>query len=80
MLAGHTHGGQIYIPFFGALRTKYTNREALITQEFLRGMKHFKNGGNLLITRGSGMERGWAPRVRFLCKPEISVIDIVPKK
>jgi predicted MPP superfamily phosphohydrolase len=80
MLAGHTHGGQIYIPFFGALRIKYTHREAVISQEFLRGMKHFKNGGNLLITRGSGMERGWAPRVRFLCKPEISVIDIVPKK
>ncbi|MDR2641398.1 MAG: metallophosphoesterase [Planctomycetaceae bacterium] len=80
MLAGHTHGGQIYIPFFGALRVKYTGRETIITQEFLRGMKHFKNGGNLLITRGSGMERGWAPRVRFLCKPEISVIDIEPKK
>ncbi|MDR2763162.1 MAG: metallophosphoesterase [Planctomycetaceae bacterium] len=80
MLAGHTHGGQIYIPFFGALRVKYTHREAVITQEFLRGMKRFKNGGNLLITRGSGMERGWAPRVRFLCKPEISVIDVEPTK
>jgi predicted MPP superfamily phosphohydrolase len=80
MLAGHTHGGQIYIPFYGALRVKYTNREAVISQDFLRGMKHFKNGGNLLITRGSGMERGWAPRVRFMCKPEISVIDIEPQK
>ncbi|MDR1485981.1 MAG: metallophosphoesterase [Planctomycetaceae bacterium] len=80
MLAGHTHGGQIYFPFWGALRIKYTGREAIITQEFLRGMKRFKNGGNLLITRGSGMERGWAPRIRFLCKPEISVIDIEPKK
>jgi predicted MPP superfamily phosphohydrolase len=80
MLAGHTHGGQIYIPFWGALRVKYTGRETIISQEFLRGMKQFKNGGRLLITRGSGMERGWAPRVRLLCKPEISVIDIEPKK
>jgi predicted MPP superfamily phosphohydrolase len=80
MLAGHTHGGQIYIPLWGALRVKYTNREAIITQEFLRGMKHFKNGSKLLITRGSGMERGWAPRIRFLCKPEISVIEIEPQK
>ncbi|MDR2172490.1 MAG: metallophosphoesterase [Planctomycetaceae bacterium] len=78
MLAGHTHGGQIYIPFWGPLRVKYTNRETIITQDFLRGMKNFKNGGKLIITRGSGMERGWAPRIRFLCKPEISVIDVIP--
>jgi predicted MPP superfamily phosphohydrolase len=80
MLAGHTHGGQIYIPFWGPLRVKYTGHEAIITQKFLRGMIKFQNGGHLLITRGSGMERGWAPRVRLLCKPEISVIDITPPK
>lgn len=80
MLAGHTHGGQVALPFYGPVRIKFTHREAIISREFLRGMKIFPNGGHFLITRGSGMERGWAPRVRFLCPPEISVIDLVPEK
>lgn len=78
MLAGHTHGGQVALPFYGPIRIKFTGREAIIGREFLRGMKEFSNGGRFLISRGSGMERGWAPRVRFLCPPEISVIDLVP--
>lgn len=80
MLAGHTHGGQIALPFYGPIRSKFTGREKLITREFLSGMKVFPNRSRLLVSRGSGMERGWAPRVRFLCKPEISVIDIEPMR
>lgn len=79
MLAGHTHGGQIALPFYGPIRVKFLHREDVISRKFLRGMKFFPSGGQLLISRGSGVERGWAPRVRFLCPPEISVIDIVPK-
>ncbi len=79
MLAGHTHGGQIYVPGFGPLRIKYHGRDAITRASMYRGMFTFENGSHLLVSRGSGMERGWAPRVRFLCKPEISVIEIVPK-
>ncbi|MGL4593496.1 MAG: metallophosphoesterase [Thermoguttaceae bacterium] len=79
MLAGHTHGGQIALPFYGAVRVKYTRSEAFISRRFLRGMIEFENGGHLLISRGTGMERAWAPRIRFLCPPEISVIDIIPE-
>lgn len=79
MLAGHTHGGQVALPFYGPIRVKFTGREKIITRDYLSGMKTLSNGSKFLISRGSGMERGWAPRVRFLCKPEISVIDIIPQ-
>ena len=79
MLAGHTHGGQIYVPGFGPLRINYTGRNAITPASMYRGMFAFGNGSRLLVTRGTGMECGWAPRVRFLCKPEISVIDVLPK-
>lgn len=79
MLAGHTHGGQVALPWYGPIRIKRTGREKIITRDFLRGMKTFSNGGQLLISRGTGMERGWAPRVRFFCRPEISVIDLIPE-
>jgi predicted MPP superfamily phosphohydrolase len=78
MLAGHTHGGQVYVPGFGPLRIKYTGRDAITPASMYRGFFTFENGSHLLVTRGTGMERGWAPRIRFLCKPEISVIDITP--
>jgi hypothetical protein len=26
------------------------------------------------------MERGYAPRIRFLCRPELMVIDLVPEQ
>lgn len=69
-LAGHTHGGQIRLPFYGALVT------------FSRYGKRFEQGRydlgatTLYISRGLGME-GWAmPRARFLCPPELVVIEL----
>ena len=32
----------------------------------------------LLVSRGVGMERGHAPRLRFFCRPEIVLLEIVP--
>ncbi|MDR1142380.1 MAG: metallophosphoesterase [Planctomycetaceae bacterium] len=78
MLAGHTHGGQVVLPFYGPIGLGGDGFVKQIPQNMLSGMFTFANGGRLLITRGSGMERGWAPRIRFLCKPEISVIHLVP--
>ena len=79
MLAGHTHGGQIYVPGFGPLRVNYAGRNAITPASMYRGMFTFENGSRLLVTRGIGMELGWAPRVRFLCRPEVCVIDVLPK-
>jgi len=34
----------------------------------------------LVVSRGIGMERGHAPRLRFWCRPEILVVDVVPAR
>jgi len=72
-LAGDTHGGQVRLPLLGPLiriRRFGTYREAGL---------HSIAGGYLYISRGIGMEGGWAPRVRFLCPPELTVLELVPK-
>jgi len=73
-LCGHTHGGQVALPFYGALITmsKYGKK-------YEKGM--YKNGNTALyVNRGIGMEGGKLPRVRFLSRPEIAVFDVHPKK
>jgi len=72
MCAAHTHGGQIALPFYGALVTfsRYDKR-------FEWGL-HRVNGTWLYVNRGIGMEGGSSPRMRFWARPEITVIDIVP--
>ena len=77
MLAGHTHGGQIVLPFYGPIwrEDEYLQQ---VPHDMWRGFFPYPNGGHLLVTRGSGLERGWAPRVRLFCPAEISVIDIIP--
>lgn len=72
-LAGHTHGGQIHLPFVGALTTA-----CRIPRSQASG-SHQVNGTNLCISGGLGMERGWAPRLRFFCPPQIMVIELMPK-
>jgi len=64
-LAGHTHGGQIRLPFYGAVLTssRYGKRYE---------MGHYQEGKtHLYVARGIGVEGMGAPRARFLCPPEI---------
>ncbi|GHT25493.1 hypothetical protein FACS18942_00510 [Planctomycetales bacterium] len=80
MLAGHTHGGQISLPW--NIKSFVDGNDTHVKQlpaDMLKGFFTYPNGGHLLITRGTGMERGWAPRIRFFCPPEISVIDLLPE-
>lgn len=73
LLVGHTHGGQISLPFYGALIT--LTREG---KRFERGM--YDLGGPMMnVNRGIGMEGGHTPRVRFFSRPDISLIELVPK-
>ncbi len=69
-LAGHTHGGQIRLPLYGAL---ITATEAGKRYE----MGRYEAGDlTLYVSRGLGMEGMAAPRARFLCPPEITCIDV----
>lgn len=70
--AGHIHGGQIALPFYGALVTlsKYGKR-------FESGL-HRVGGTWLYVNRGIGMEGGRMPRARFCSRPEVTVIEVSP--
>lgn len=70
--AGHTHGGQVALPLYGALITF-----SRFDKQFESGLHKVKNTW-LYVNRGIGMEGGVAPRIRFWARPEITVIDIVP--
>ena len=71
-LCGHTHGGQVRLPFYGALLTL-----ARYGKRFEAGLYEV-DGMRLYVTRGIGMEGHSLPRVRFLCRPEVSVLEIGP--
>jgi len=73
MVAGHTHGGQVRLPLFGPPITI-----SRIPREWAAGLTRIEAKGTLVVSRGIGMERGRAPRLRFLCKPEVVIIDVVP--
>lgn len=69
-LAGHTHGGQVCLPLFGPLFTG-----SLYGLKFRSG-RYQLNDMVLYISRGLGMEGLSAPRVRFLCPPEVILWNI----
>lgn len=71
MLSGHVHGGQVALPFYGAILT--LNRHGKRYEHGLHAVGRMR----LFVTRGIGME-GRAPRLRFCAPPEIAVIEIAP--
>lgn len=71
-LAGHTHGGQIRLPFYGALITG--SRFGKTYESGLYSLEHTQ----LYVSRGIGMEGLGMPRARFLCPPEAVLIQLEP--
>jgi len=69
-LSGHTHGGQICLPLIGPLFT------ASLYGRAFRSGRYQIGSLTLYITRGIGMEGKAAPRVRFLCSPEIILWEL----
>lgn len=74
LIAGHTHGGQVRLPLIGPLATNTRLPRRLAT-----GLNSLPGGGWLMVSRGVGLERGEAPRLRFLCRPELVILDLVPE-
>ncbi|MCE1252575.1 MAG: metallophosphoesterase [Anaerolineae bacterium] len=70
-LAGHTHGGQIRVPFYGAVFTS-----SIFAKKYEMGTYLLKNM-TLYVNRGVGMEGLDAPRARFLAPPEVVVFDLL---
>ena len=66
MLSGHTHGGQVVLPFVGERFVPVRDKR------FIAGLKPW-NGRQIYVTRGVGNVRG----VRVNCRPEVTVLDLV---
>jgi len=69
-LCGHTHGGQVRLPGYGALLTA-----SALGKRYEMG-RYDVDGTTLYVSRGIGMEGLAAPRVRFLSPPEITVFEV----
>jgi hypothetical protein len=66
LLAGHSHGGQVRIPFYGALMLPYW------VGKYDLGMFRVP-AGRLYVNPGIG----WlVTPIRFNCRPEITVFEI----
>jgi predicted MPP superfamily phosphohydrolase len=67
-LCGHTHGGQVCLPFWGAIVTLTKSHK-----KYERG-RYEARGVPMYVNRGVGTT---GPPVRFLARPEVAVIDLV---
>ncbi|WP_062210078.1 metallophosphoesterase [Streptomyces sp. NBRC 109706] len=74
ILAGHTHGGQLCVPFYGALVTNCD-----LDTDRVKGLSHHEAGGNhsyLHVSAGCGTNR-YTP-VRLACPPEATLLTLTP--
>lgn len=69
-LSGHTHGGQVRIPYYGAVYAA-----SLYGKKFESGRRQVGDL-TLYVSRGIGLEGGGAPRLRFNCPPEVILWEI----
>lgn len=69
-LSGHTHGGQLRLPYIGAL---YAG--SLYGKKFESGRIQVGEM-TLYVSRGIGLEGGGAPRMRFNCAPEVVLWEL----
>lgn len=75
LLAGHTHGGQVCVPGFGALVTNCD-----IPREQVKGLSVWRSGRRaawLHVSAGLGTSI-YAP-VRFACPPEATLLTLTPR-
>jgi predicted MPP superfamily phosphohydrolase len=72
MVAGHTHGGQVCLPGFGALVTNCSLPTRLVS-----GL--VRVGGTIMnVSPGLGTSK-YAP-FRFFCRPEATLLELHPRR
>lgn len=71
-MCGHTHGGQVRLPLLGPILTS-----SHLGRDYVMGL-YQENKTNLYVSRGIGLEGMSAPRVRLLCPPEMTLIELLP--
>ena len=85
VLAGHTHGGQLAVPFYGAIVTNCD-----LDTGRVKGVSRWWPGANGIDSAQAPPDAAWlhvsaglgtspyAP-VRFACRPEASLLTLVPR-
>jgi predicted MPP superfamily phosphohydrolase len=74
LLAGHTHGGQLCLPVYGTLVTNCG-----LDRERARGLHRHPIDGQAWLHVSAGLGTSpWAP-ARFACRPEASLLTLVPR-
>jgi len=69
-LCGHTHGGQVRLPGYGAILTSSQLGKRYEMGLYRSGRTH------MYVSRGVGLEGLSAPRIRFLAPPEITLVTM----
>jgi predicted MPP superfamily phosphohydrolase len=73
LLAGHTHGGQVCIPGYGALTTNCD-----LPRAFAKGL-HRWPGSEAWLHVSAGLGTHPTAPVRFACRPEATILTLIPR-
>ncbi|MFI6759323.1 metallophosphoesterase [Micromonospora sp. NPDC050417] len=73
LLAGHTHGGQVCVPFYGALTTNCD-----LPLSMAKGLHRWPNSDAWLHVSAGVGTHPTAP-IRFACRPEASLLTLIPR-
>ena len=75
LFAGHTHGGQVCIPGFGALVTNCD-----LPRKNAKGISSWNvEGKTLILNVVAGLGHSIFAPVRFACRPEVRLLTLLPK-
>lgn len=75
IFAGHTHGGQVRVPGFGAL---VANCDIPLDQA--RGLSEWSHSGRAVpLNVSAGLGHSIFAPVRFACRPEASLLTLLPR-
>jgi len=75
IFAGHTHGGQVRVPFVGALTTNSD-----LPNKFARGLSAWEfEGKAAILSVVAGLGTSIFAPVRFFCRPEVRIVSLLPK-
>jgi len=78
MFAGHTHGGQVCVPFYGALVTN-CDLDAARVKGLSRWPGDIDDPESVWLHVSAGLGTSPFAPVRFACRPEATVLTLVPR-